>query len=94
MRFLGPGAVEFDEFRLGSAVPEPETFVQTRLNLLSMLREVDTIGGDAVIVRVNDTERYSREASEAEEQFGIVARSVPSSTGGKLSVEGPFANLP
>jgi ABC-2 type transport system permease protein len=65
----------------------PEGFVQTRLNLLSMLREVGRRGGDSVIVRVNDTERFSAQASEAEEQFGIVARQVPASTGGKIAIE-------
>jgi len=65
----------------------PQDFVQTRLNLLTMLREVDVLGGDAVVVRINDTERFSEAASEAQEQFGITARQVPASTGGKLSID-------
>ncbi|MHC4318659.1 MAG: Gldg family protein [Planctomycetota bacterium] len=65
----------------------PESYVQTRLNLLSMLREVDSLAGDRVIVRVNPTEVFSETAQQAQEQFGITARSVQSTGGGKFSVE-------
>ncbi|MHC4949258.1 MAG: Gldg family protein, partial [Planctomycetota bacterium] len=71
----------------------PEAYVQTRLNLLAMLREVDSVGGDRVVVRVNDTERFSREAAEAEEQFGIVAREVQAVSGGRFSVEPVFLGM-
>ncbi|MCP3904795.1 MAG: ABC transporter permease subunit [Planctomycetes bacterium] len=65
----------------------PQGFVQTRLNLITMLRQVDVLGGDGVIVRINDTDRFSEAASEAQEQFGITARQVPATTGGKISIE-------
>ncbi len=65
----------------------PQEYVQTRLNLLSMLREVDSLAGDRVIVRINKTERYSKEAVEAEQQFGITARQVPATRGGKFTVD-------
>ena len=65
----------------------PQEYVQTRLNLLSMLREADSLAGDRVIVRVNKTERYSKEAAEAEQQFGITARQVPATRGGKFTVD-------
>jgi ABC-2 type transport system permease protein len=68
----------------------PESYVQTRLNLLSMLREVDSIAGDQVVVRVNPTEVFSENAQQAEEQFGIRARSVQSTGGGKFAVEDMF----
>jgi ABC-2 type transport system permease protein len=68
----------------------PESYVQTRLNLLSMLREVDSIGGDKVIVRVNPTEAFSENAQQANEQFGITARPVQSTTGGKYALEEIF----
>ena len=45
----------------------PEEYVQVRLNLISMLREVEQIAGDRVIVRVHDTEAFSGQAVEAEE---------------------------
>ncbi len=65
----------------------PEEYVQARLNLLSMLREVEAIGGDRVVVRVSSTERFSESAREAEDDFGITPRAVQSTTGGKLAVE-------
>ncbi len=65
----------------------PEEYVQTRLDLLAMLREVDRLAGDRVVVRVNPTEVFSEAADEAEEQFGITARPVQSSAGGKFAVE-------
>ncbi len=68
----------------------PQDFAATRLNLLSKLREVDSMAGNRVIVRINETERYSPVAVEAQEQFGISPRAVPAQTGGKLSVEEIF----
>ncbi|MCZ6734739.1 MAG: Gldg family protein [Planctomycetota bacterium] len=71
----------------------PQQYVQTRFNLLSKLREVDSIGGDGVIVRINDTEHYSTEAAEAQEQFGITARPVGATAGGRLGVEDIFLGV-
>jgi ABC-2 type transport system permease protein len=68
----------------------PELYVQSRLNLLAMLREVDSIAGDRVVVRVNPTEVFSENAQRAEEQFGIIPRSVQSTGGGKFAVEEIF----
>ncbi len=68
----------------------PQDYVQTRLNLINTLREMDALGGDRVVVRVNPTRRYSREAEEAEEQFGITPREVPAVAGGKFSLEEIF----
>jgi ABC-2 type transport system permease protein len=65
----------------------PEQYVQVRANLISMLREMDRRGGDAVIVRVNDTRKYSREAAEAEELFGIGARQVADRAGGRFAID-------
>ncbi|MHC4107818.1 MAG: Gldg family protein, partial [Planctomycetota bacterium] len=71
----------------------PQQYAATRLNLVSMLREMDRLGGDRVIVRINDTQRHSREAAEAEQQFGIPPRTVPAMTGGKLAVEEIFLGV-
>jgi ABC-2 type transport system permease protein len=68
----------------------PEDYVQARINLLSMLREVEAIAGDRVVVRVNTTERFSESAREAEDDFGITPRPVQSTTGDKLAVEDIF----
>ena len=40
----------------------PEDYVQTRLNLLSTLREIQARRPDKVQVQINDTERFSEEA--------------------------------
>ncbi len=68
----------------------PEAYVQTRANLLNMLREVNSIARDRVIVRIRDTEVFSEFAVEAQEQFGITARSVQSRSSGKFEVEAIF----
>ena len=52
----------------------PESYVQTRLNLLTMLRELQALGGDKVQVQIHDTERYSNEAALAEKRYGIEPR--------------------
>ena len=54
----------------------PETYVQTRLNLLAMLRELEARGSGKVHLQINDTERFSEEAERAEHAFGISPRRV------------------
>jgi ABC-2 type transport system permease protein len=53
----------------------PENYVQTRLNLLSTLREVQALAGGKVKVVGHEVEPFSEEANIAEQQFGI--RPVP-----------------
>ncbi len=65
----------------------PEQYVKTRLDLLAKLREIDSLAGDNVIVRINTTRRFSDEAQEAQAQFSINARPVQSTAGGKFSQE-------
>lgn len=62
----------------------PEAYVQTRLNLLAMLRELETRGRDRLQVRIHDTEPNSRAAALAEEQFGIKPQHLISRTRGAL----------
>lgn len=54
----------------------PESYVPTRLNLLSMLREIAARGGSKVRVNIIDTEVFSAEAERAEKRYGIEAREV------------------
>ena len=49
----------------------PGAYVQTRLNLLSALREFETLNRDKVVVRIHDTEPLSDNADLAEKQFDI-----------------------
>ena len=55
----------------------PEDYVRTKVDLKSMLREFDALGGDKVRVKINDNiETFSDAASRAEEQYGIEPQRV------------------
>lgn len=71
----------------------PESYVQQRLNLLSMLRELQVRGGEKVTVRINETERFSEEAARAEQRYGIVPRQVASKQRGALSLDHVFMGV-
>ncbi len=71
----------------------PETYVQQRLNLRSMLRELEARGGANVTVRVNETERFSEEAARAEQRYGIMPRQVSSMQRGALSLDHVFMGV-
>ena len=55
----------------------PEQYVQTRSNLLGLLREIDVLAGPKLEVLIEDTEPFSDAAVEAQDTFGIRARPVP-----------------
>ena len=55
----------------------PEAYVQTRTNLLSTLKQLDSIGGATVQVRIENTVPYSEAAREAREKFAITPRKIP-----------------
>ena len=65
----------------------PEEYVQTRLNMLAMLREADAVAGDKVVVRIHNTQRFSNAEAQAEQQFGIRPMPVQSTSGGKIAVD-------
>ncbi len=71
----------------------PEEYVQTRLNLLTMLRRFQSIGGRQIQVRVYDTEPASDAAAIAEEQFGITPRNVPGRSRGSVTVREVFLGV-
>lgn len=71
----------------------PESFVQTRLDLLSALREMAAQGGSKITLRVHDTEPLSKEAEQAEQQFGITAQQVISRTRGAISRESVYLGV-
>lgn len=55
----------------------PRRYVQTRNNIVAMLREFDSRGGDRVHARVIDTEKFTEEAREARDRFNIRPAPVP-----------------
>ena len=63
----------------------PEDYVQTRLNLLSALKELQALGGGKLQVQIHDTERYSAEAALATKRYGIEPRQVTTLDHGALS---------
>ena len=71
----------------------PEAYVQTRLNLLTMLRELQALGGEKVQVQIHDTERFSNEAALADKRYGIEPRQVTTLNHGALSMDHIFLNV-
>ncbi len=71
----------------------PEAYVQTRLNLLSTLRELQATSGDRIRVIRHDVEPFSEEATRAEQQFGIRPMPVESRTRGARSLEEVFLGI-
>ncbi len=71
----------------------PEAYVQTRLNLLSTLRELEAAAGDKLRVIGNDVELFSEEATRAEQQFAIRPVPVESRTRGARTREEIFMGL-
>ncbi len=73
------------------SVPEP--FVQTRSNLISILEEIDAIGGSRVEVLIHDTEPFTDAAREARETFGIEPRPVRNVSTARSEVEQVFLGV-
>jgi ABC-2 type transport system permease protein len=55
----------------------PEQYVQTRANVVGLLKEVASASGGRVQIAIYDTEPFSEEALEAQEKFGIQPREIP-----------------
>jgi ABC-2 type transport system permease protein len=71
----------------------PEAYVQTRLNLLAALRELQGYGSGQIEVRVNDTNRFSEEAKTAERLYDIRPKQVVATTQGVKSMEPIFMGV-
>jgi ABC-2 type transport system permease protein len=71
----------------------PETYVQTRLNLLTMLRELQALGGEKLQVQIHDTERFSNEAALADKRYGIEPRPVTMLNHGAVSQDQIFLHV-
>jgi ABC-2 type transport system permease protein len=49
----------------------PEQLIQTRLDLINILKRMDEIGGNRLILSIHDTEPYTALATEAAENYNI-----------------------
>ncbi|MBI3940527.1 MAG: Gldg family protein [Acidobacteria bacterium] len=72
---LDPKRPVFIQAHLSSEVPRD--YVQTRNNIVAMLREFEGLGKGRIHVHRVTTEKYTPEAREAQEKFNISARPVP-----------------
>jgi len=54
----------------------PQEYVETRLSMLSMLKEIESRGGDRVFVRIHSMKPNTKEAVLAEQRFGIQPKQV------------------
>ncbi|HEV2970841.1 MAG TPA: Gldg family protein, partial [Pirellulales bacterium] len=71
----------------------PETYVQTRLNLLTALHEFEKLGRGTIQVRIVSTEPTTEEATLADQQFGIKSKSVVGTTRGAIKDEQIFLGV-
>jgi ABC-2 type transport system permease protein len=88
MKFQHP--VQIDAF---ISPDVPEAYVQTRLNLLTILREFQAMGKGMIRVTVHNTEPLSDEASLAEKRFGIEPKRVPTRQHGVMSFDNIFMSV-
>ena len=71
---------------IGSSIPSD--FVQTRYDLVNLLREFDVMGGNRIRVNLHTTvEPFSQEAVNAEKRFGIKPRPYVSESRGAVRRE-------
>ena len=69
----------------------PEQYVQTKVDLVNMLREFDALAGANVEIRLHDSmDTFTEEAQRAEDQYGITAQSVMTQSRGAISQEELF----
>lgn len=71
----------------------PETYVQTRLDMLNRLREMKAKAGSKVLLRIIPTKPLSEEAARAEQRYGIQARRVFSMKRGRFTEDNIFLGV-
>jgi ABC-2 type transport system permease protein len=81
----------FVQAYISPTVPEP--YVQTRANVVGLLKEMAASSRGRVQVAIRDTEPFSEEAREAREKFGIQPREVPNLEGARAGFSEVFLGL-
>lgn len=71
----------------------PQAYVATQARLLNILREMEASGNEALTVRILQPERFSEEAQEAVEKYGIAPRAVMSNEGGRVGAVPVFLGV-
>jgi ABC-2 type transport system permease protein len=71
----------------------PEEYVQPRLNLLATLKELQSLGGKNVDVRIHNTDLHGDDADLAQKRYGIEPRQIASVSRGALEVKKIFMNV-
>lgn len=71
----------------------PRDYVQTKADLIALLKEYAARGGDRVRLNLVETELYSPAARDAEKRFGIAPKRVASNEEGKQSSEDVFLGV-
>jgi ABC-2 type transport system permease protein len=71
----------------------PREYVEAKLDLLNLLKEIQAVGGPRVQLKLIPTRRYSQEARDAESRFGIVPRRVFTSEEAKQSAQEIFLGV-
>lgn len=71
----------------------PRQYVETRENLLNMLREYAAIGGSRVRLNVIETEQYTEEARQAESSFQILPIQTQTEVGGRSESTAMFLGV-
>ncbi len=80
--------VMIDAFVSGSV---PEQYVQTKVDVVNMLREFNALAGANVQIRLNDNlDTFTAEAQRAEDQYNITAQTVMTQNRGAIRQEDLF----
>jgi ABC-2 type transport system permease protein len=71
----------------------PREYVEVRLRLLNLLREMEAQGGEGLTVRIIEPEIHSPEAEEAMDKWNIMPRPLADREGGRLEEMETFLGL-
>ncbi len=71
----------------------PQSYVQSRENLIGFLKEIDAAAGSKVKVIIRETQMYSDDALDAREKFGIVPRDIADQGSARTNVMKVFMGI-